>query len=68
MAHPFEVGFCEAENLLNKTVCALEKEGANCTNVNVVMHDLTTVRRAVEEINKFSVFSRRIAYLYRNVE
>lgn len=54
LAHPFEVGFCEAENLLNKTVCALEKEGANCTNVNVVMHDLTTVRRAVDKINKFS--------------
>ena len=45
LGHPFEVGFNEADALLNTTVETLTAEGITCTNVNVVMHDLETVLR-----------------------
>ncbi|MBQ7033158.1 MAG: hypothetical protein IJN25_05805 [Clostridia bacterium] len=47
LAHPFEVGFDEAETLLNQTADTLEKVGISCENVGVVMHDLDTVKKAV---------------------
>ena len=50
LAHPFEVGFDDAENLLNQTVDALRDAGANCRNVGVVMHDLDTVREAARRL------------------
>lgn len=43
---PFEVGFDEAPALLNTTVDTLNAQGIHCTNVNVVMHDLDTVKQA----------------------
>ena len=54
LGHPFEVGFCEAENLLNQTVQTINSQGASCVNAKVVMHDLETVQKAVEEIKKVS--------------
>jgi L-fucose isomerase-like protein len=50
LAHPFEVGYDDAPNLLNKTVYALGKIGIDCKNTNVIMHDLTTVKEASEAL------------------
>ena len=50
LGHPFEVGFDEAESLLNTTVDTLTAQGINCTNVNVVMHDLDTVKEAAARL------------------
>ena len=50
LGHPFEVGYCDAENLLNTTVDTLVAQGINCTNVNVVMHDLDTVKEAATRL------------------
>ena len=47
---PFEVGFNEADALLNTTVETLTAEGITCTNVNVVMHDLETVKEAAKRL------------------
>ena len=55
LAHPFEVGYDEAESLLNTTVKTLKAKGVDCQNVNVVMHDLETVRKAAENIKKMDV-------------
>ena len=52
LAHPFEVGYDEAENLLNKTADTLNAEGISCENVGVVMHDLDTVKKAAEVLKK----------------
>lgn len=52
LAHPFEVGYDNAENLLNQTVETLNAMGVNCSNVEVVMHDLETVRKAAEVLSK----------------
>ena len=52
LAHPFEVGFDNAENLLSATVKALKKENAECVNAGVIMHDLTTVEKAAEILKK----------------
>ena len=52
LAHPFEVGYSEAESLLNTTVKTITDAGFNCTNVNVVMHDLETVRAAAKKIKE----------------
>ena len=46
LAHPFEVGYDQAETLLSKTARALENEGAAVLDSGVVMHGLETVRRA----------------------
>ena len=46
LAHPFEVGYDNAENLLNQTTNTLISLGASCRNVGVVLHDLETVREA----------------------
>lgn len=50
LAHPFEVGYDDAPNLLNKTVDSLSKIGIECKNTNVIMHDLTTVKEASEAL------------------
>ena len=48
LAHPFEVGYDDAENLLNQTAKTLEQAGVICENVGVIMHDLDTVKKAAE--------------------
>lgn len=50
LAHPFEVGYDDAPNLLNKTVDALAKISIDCKNTNVIMHDLDTVKKAAESL------------------
>ncbi|MBQ3425466.1 MAG: hypothetical protein IJH38_09735 [Clostridia bacterium] len=50
LAHPFEVGYDDADNLLNRTASALSAVGVDCINVNVVMHDLDTVRQAAARL------------------
>ena len=52
LAHPFEVGYDNAENLLATTVKTLEAEGISCFDSGVVMHDLATVERAAENLKK----------------
>ena len=47
---PFEIGFDQAQNLLNTTADTLTAQGINCINVNVVMHDLNTVQQAAEAL------------------
>ena len=54
LGHPFEVGFDQAESLLNTTVDTLTAQGINCTNVNVVMHDLDTVKQAAEALKQIN--------------
>lgn len=48
LAHPFEVGYDDAENLLNQTAKTLETSGVFCENSGVIMHDLDTVKKAAE--------------------
>jgi len=48
LAHPFEVGFDDAENLLNQTAKTLEEAGVICENAGVIMHDLDTVKKAAD--------------------
>lgn len=50
LAHPFEVGYSEAGKLLDETVKTIIKQGCDCANVNVVMHDFNTVKEAVAQI------------------
>lgn len=50
LGHPFEVGFNEADALLNTTADTLKAQGIDCTNVGVVMHDLDTVKQAAERL------------------
>ena len=52
LAHPFEVGYDNAENLLNTTVKTLEKIKVDCFNSGVIMHDLKTVEKAAEKLRK----------------
>lgn len=52
LAHPFEVGFDNAENLLKTTAKTLKSEGVNCFDAGVIMHDLKTVEKAVEVLKK----------------
>lgn len=52
LAHPFEVGFDNAENLLNTTVKTLEEAGVSCYDCGVVMHDLSTVEEAAKILKK----------------
>ena len=47
---PFEIGFNEADSLLNTTVATLTAQGINCANVGVVMHDLETVKEAAKRL------------------
>ena len=51
LAHPFEVGYSEADSLLLTTVKTLKKFGADCESVGVVMHDLETVKLAAERLS-----------------
>lgn len=55
LAHPFEVGFDNAENLLNTTVRTLEKIQVNCFNSGVIMHDLLTVEKRRKNFAKKSL-------------
>ena len=50
LAHPFEVGYDNAGNLLDTTVKTLEAQGVCCLNTGVIMHDLDTVERAAEKL------------------
>ena len=52
---PFEIGFNEAESLLNTTVETLTAQGINCVNVNVVMHDLDTVKQAAAKLKNIDM-------------
>ena len=64
LAHPFEVGYDDAPNLLNKTVDALGKIGIDCKNTNVIMHDLNTVKEAADAL-KSRPSSFRSSFLHR---
>jgi len=50
LGHPFEIGYDQAESLLNTTCKTLESEGIDCVNVGTVMHDLKTVQQAAEKL------------------
>ncbi|MBO4594500.1 MAG: hypothetical protein J5697_02220, partial [Clostridia bacterium] len=52
LAHPFEVGFDNAENLLCTTVKTLNGQGVNCFSSGVIMHDLSTVEKAADILRK----------------
>ena len=52
LAHPFEVGYDNAENLLNTTVKTLKDAKADCFNAGVIMHDLKTVEQAAAALKK----------------
>lgn len=55
LAHPFEVGYDNAQNLLETTVKTLEAQGVGCFNSGVIMHDLKTVEEAAEALKKEDV-------------
>lgn len=55
LAHPFEVGYDQAQTLLNETAKTLGKIGAFCCNTGVVMHDLQTVEQAANAIKSADV-------------
>lgn len=55
LAHPFEVGYDDAPNLLNKTAYSLLKIGIDCKNTNVIMHDLNTVKEAADALKSSDV-------------
>ncbi len=50
LACPVEVGYDQALPLLNETVETMNKQGVDCFNTGVVMHDLDTVRLAAEKL------------------
>ena len=50
LAHPFEVGYDNAENLLGTTVKTLKDKGADCFDSGVIMHDLATVETAAKRL------------------
>ena len=50
LACPFEVGYDLADDLLTATAEKLTEAGAVCHNTGVVMHDLDTVKCAVEAL------------------
>ena len=50
LGHPFEVGFDQSEALLNTTCDTLRAKGIDCTNINIVMHDLETVQEAANRL------------------
>lgn len=52
LAHPFEVGYDNAENLLNITAQTLCGLGVDCINTGVVMHDLDTVKKAADVLGQ----------------
>ena len=63
LAHPFEVGYDQAGNLLNTTVKTMCECGADCFNVGIIMHDLETVKKAAEilKANEFDILMICIA-------
>ena len=52
LAHPFEVGYDNAMDLLNQTVKSLVEIDVNCINTGVVMHNLETVKEAAESLKQ----------------
>ncbi len=50
LAHPFEVGYDNAKNLLDTTVKTLQAKGLDCFDSGVVMHDLKTVEEAAKRL------------------
>ncbi|MBQ9387420.1 MAG: hypothetical protein IJU01_02015 [Lachnospiraceae bacterium] len=52
LAHPFEVGYDNAENLLNTTAQTLRSLGVDCFNTGEVMHDLETVKKAADALKQ----------------
>lgn len=50
LAHPFEVGFDQAQHLLDTTAQTLGALGIECHNAGVVMHNLKTVEQAAEAL------------------
>jgi len=52
LACPFEIGFNDAENLLNQTVKALMNIGVECGNTGIIMHNLETVESAAEKLKQ----------------
>ncbi len=55
LGHPFEIGFDQADHLLNTTAETLNAQGIECTNVKVVMHDLATVKSAAEALKNIDM-------------
>ena len=47
LGHPFEIGYENAETLCNQTAEALNSVGVVCHNIDVVLHDLESVEKAV---------------------
>ncbi|MBO5069278.1 MAG: hypothetical protein J6C37_02805 [Roseburia sp.] len=47
LGHPFEIGYENAETLRNQTAEALNSVGVVCHNIDVVLHDLESVEKAV---------------------
>ena len=50
LAHPFEVGYDQAQYLLDTTAQTLGALGISCQNTGVVMHDLKTVEQAADAL------------------
>ncbi|MBE6942481.1 MAG: hypothetical protein E7455_09415 [Ruminococcaceae bacterium] len=50
LAHPFEVGYDQAQHLLDTTAQTLGALGITCHNTGVVMQDLKTVEQAAEAL------------------
>ena len=52
LAHPFEVGYDQAQALLDQTAETLQAIGVDCVNTGVVMHDLQTVEAAAKALRQ----------------
>ena len=50
LAHPFEIGYEKAFDLMQETANSLEAVGVTCMNTNVVLENLETVYQAVESL------------------
>ncbi len=46
LAHPFEIGYENAGQLLDETAKALCSTGVSCRNTGIVLHDLASVQKA----------------------
>ena len=52
LAHPFEIGYENARQLLNETAEALCLAGVSCHNTGLVLHDLASVQSAAALLKK----------------
>ena len=50
LAHPFEVGYEKAFDLMQETANSLGAVGVTCVNTKVVLENLETVYQAVESL------------------